>query len=82
MKVKEKASKISQNTSVQATTTRHFPTPDQNRENYDSKVVQVVLTRLVQVQQQINLRLASRRRLRLRRKRRAALLLEGRCAGE
>ena len=45
MKVTIKASKISQNSSVQATTTRHFLTPDQNRENYDSKVVQVVLTR-------------------------------------
>ena len=41
----KKTSKISQNTCVQATKTRHFLTADQNRENYDSKVVQVVLAR-------------------------------------
>ena len=46
MKVMKKTSKIAQNTSVQATKTRHFLTADQNRENYDSKVVQVVLARL------------------------------------
>ena len=36
---------IYENTSVRASMIRHFLTPDQNRENYDSKVVQVVLTR-------------------------------------
>ena len=42
----KKLSKTEENTSVYALMIRHFLTREQNRENYDSKVVQVVLTRL------------------------------------